>query len=204
MRYHDALKTYWKAADIAHEQGDSETLAFIVWNVGNALQELGDHEQAKDCLEHALEMFEHLGMHAEVAQVHFAIARGMILRHEYNEGIAGLQKNRDEFLQLEMPVVAAQVAIEAANALLLAGRGRWIQQLCREAIATFVRANLPREAQKALAYLQEAASSQQRAWIAHRPSDGMQQAIIHVKEFLSRLEHDPDLWFSEPEATPDP
>jgi len=201
MRYQEAINALDRAAEIAYEQGDSEMLAHIVASTGYALQEIGNrNELARGCQEHAVEMFERLGMPVEVAQVHFVMAHGFILRGEYNEGIVALRANRDEFLNLGMPIVAAEVAVEAASALLLAGRGRWIQQLCSEAIATFVKANLPREAQRALAYLQEAASTQERrTW----PADRIERAISRVKDFLGRLQRDPELSFDELEPAPD-
>ncbi len=200
-RYQEAINALDRAAEIAYEQGDTEMLAHIVASTGYALQGIGNrHERARGCQEHAIEMFEWLGMPVELAQVRLTMARGFILRGEYNEAIAALRASREEFLQLDLPIAAAEVAVDAANALLLAGRGRWIEQLCNEAIATFVRANLPREAQKALAYLREAASVQQhRAW----PADRVERAISYVKEFLDRLRRDPELPFDEPQATPD-
>lgn len=210
-RYKEAIRTLDRAAEIANEQGDTETLAHIVSSTGYALQEQanierikGNDEQAtalfdraKGCQEHAIEMFELVGMPSEVAQVRLTLARGFILRGAYNEGVAALQASRDEFIGLGMPIVAAEVAIDIAGAMLLAGRGAWIPQLCNAAIPLLVKAGLEREAQKAIAYLQEESSKHQGR---KAPSEAISRAIAHVKEFLIRLQHDPELPFQEPET----
>jgi len=207
-RYKEALRAFDKAAQIAKEDDNTELLAHIVASTGYALQEQANidriksedqaaikFERARNCQDHAITMFESLGLSLEAAHVRWTIAKGFLLRGNYDEGITRLKASRDEYIRLGMPIIAAEIAVDITGALLLAGRGAWIPQLCNEAIVVLADAGLEAEGQRALAYLQEESSNRQQRKAV---TEDISRAIAHVKTFLTRLRRDPSAPFEGP------
>jgi len=192
-RYTDAITAFDKAAGIAEELQDTSTLAHIAASMGNTLTRIGHHQGACEQYTNAMELFEMLHQPVEIARMRIRIGIGMVMQGEFDEAITELERSREEFLRLGMPIVAAQVALEMVNAMLLARRYRWVEPLCRGMIATFISANLHREAQKALGYLNELASL--------RGGRLRTEDVSYVKDFLERLEDEPSLCFLAPATT---
>lgn len=189
-RYGDALDAYDIASEIAKEQEDTSTLAFIVAMIGNTQTRIDNHEGAREAFSTAIELFTVLRKPVETARMRIRIGMGLMTRGQFDEAIAELERSRDAFLHLGMPIVAAQASLEMVNAMLLGKRHRWVQPLCREMIETFTKAHLHREAQKALGYLSELAIVKR----GRLTTDELDQ----VKDFMQRLEREPSITFVVP------
>ncbi len=185
----EAITVFQIADRVAKEEGDTETRAYILNNVGHCYASLGDMKKARECLTLALEWFAQRGQFAELPRVRRNIA--IIYRDEgnYPQAVSVLFEVRAEFIRLEMPVLAALSGIEIVEVKLLMGRIDEVEFLCGEMVKTLSDAGLPNEARKALAYLHEVAM--------RRPED-MQPDIAHVRSFLDQFQGSPDLLFTPP------
>jgi tetratricopeptide (TPR) repeat protein len=188
----EAIKVFQVADRVAKAEGDRETRAYIMNNVGLCYATLGDMRKARRSLMLAAEWFKRRGLLAELPRVKRNIA--MIYRDEgnYPQAVSMLFEVRAEFIRLEMPVIAALAGIEIVEVKLLMGRVDEIEFLCGEMVKTLSDAGLPREARKALSYLYEVARL--------RPAD-MPDHIAHVRSFLDRFQGSADLVFTPPEGT---
>jgi tetratricopeptide (TPR) repeat protein len=158
-RWKEALHVLESSRDIAQEEGDLETLAHIVNNLGVCYTNLNDQRMAKQCFNAARDMFTQLELWAEVQRPQVGLAVVLVQEGKYQEAISELYKSREVFLwKLKMPLDAARVAARIVEVSLLAHKpDEAIARLCAETITTFQNADLHREAMKALAYLHEMA-----------------------------------------------
>jgi tetratricopeptide (TPR) repeat protein len=182
QQYERGLRILEECAEIAERADDSETLAYLVNNIGNVHAQLGNLKTAKECFRTALEGWTNLGLKAEIPRVHGGLALVLIQEGRYNEAISEHFQARSAYLELNMPVVAAEVTLHIIETLFVAGRVNDIPPLCDEAVETFTKARLPREAAKALAYVEAAAHEGTLT-----PAD-----VASVAEFLYRLQQNPD------------
>lgn len=182
QRYDEGLKTLDDCAEEARRDGDTETLASLVNNIGYVYMQLGNRKAARQCFITALQGFTSLGLKTEMVRANGGLARLAMQEGRYNEAISELYMARAAYLELRMPVVAAEVNARIMEALFAAGRMKDIPTLCAQAVETFTKANLPREAAKALAYMNAAAQ------LRTLTTD----AVQGVREFLERLQDDPD------------
>jgi len=185
QRYDEGLKSLEECAELARRENDTETLANLVHNIGQVYARLGKLKAARDCFTTAIEGFTSLGLKTEMPRVHGGLSRILMEEGKYNEAISELYKARAAYLDLRMPVVAGEVTLRIIEALFSADRLNDIPSLCAEAVDAFTRANLPREAAKALAYIDAAA--QQRILTADDVED--------VRRFFQRLQADPEELF---------
>lgn len=185
-RVDEALTVFEDIVAVAREMGDTETLAHILNDVGMCYGRLGKVDKARECFNTALEMFKMLAKHAEVPRVRGNLA--YILRDEgkYHEAIWELQQCRRAFLDLELPIVAALVAIDIVEIKLLAGRTSDVPSLCAEMVRTFTDSNLPQEAKRAFAYLHEAAAQKRDVSVE----------LSGVRSFMMRLQVSPNVRFA--------
>jgi tetratricopeptide (TPR) repeat protein len=183
--YRTAADTLSRAATLAQEQEDSETLAYIVNLVGRCSVRLRDFRRAEECFRAALEMFESAGLYAEMPRVRKGIVEILVARNRFNEAISELYMARSEFLSMEMPVVAALVSLDIVDLLLVQKRTSEVELLCNEMITTFTRARLPINAMKALQHLQSLASA----------STVTDDDVQRVRAYLELLPSDPDQLF---------
>jgi tetratricopeptide (TPR) repeat protein len=180
-----ALEVFEATGSDARQQNDTETLAYVVNNVGLCYVALGDIDKAKACFHQAMRTFDAAGLTAEVPRVRGGLIRILIREGSYNEAISELFKCRADFLQLRMPLVAASVALRLVEVLFLAGRHSQVPSLCAEIVQTFTDVGLHREASKALSYLTERRRIE--------PQD-----VEFVKAFVERLEKSGDEKFHRP------
>lgn len=179
-RVEEALKVFEKIGDLARRSNDMESLAYILSNVGTCNARLKRFDDARACLNTALEMFTHLDMPAELPRLRSALAVTLIEEGRYNEAISELFKNRAAFLALEEPVVAMEVNLQIVEVLFLAGRLADVPSLCEEMVQVFSKARLPAQVKKALAYLQ--------AVTMRRPYT--ERDFQHVRSFLELVAED--------------
>lgn len=164
-RYSEAAETY---AEMVNDY-DTETLAYAVNMIGRCAVKLGDVSRAQQCFETALDMFEQLGLHAEMPRVRKGIAEILLVQGRIHEAISELYKARAEFLAMSLPVMAALVALDIVELLLYVGRTSEIELICAE--------QLPRSASDAFAGLRDLAG---RAAVTG-------QDVQRVRDFLERL-----------------
>jgi len=162
-RYREAADMYDAMAD----DYDTETLAHAVNIIGRCAVKLGDIERAEQCFETALEMFDHLGLRAEMPRVRRGIADVLVVHGRIHEAISELYKARAEFLAMTLPVLAAFVALDIVELLLLVGRASEIELLCGN--------QLPDSVSQAFAGLRELAGRATR------------QDVQRVRDYLERL-----------------
>ena len=134
-RYREAAETYAAMVD----DYDPETLAHAVNIVGRCAVKLGDAERAQQCFETALEMFEELGLRAEMPRVRRGIADILLTHGRIHEAISELYKARAEFLTMSLPVMAAFVALDIVELLLCVGRTSEIELLCNDQLLAGLR-----------------------------------------------------------------
>ncbi|HKS21196.1 MAG TPA: hypothetical protein VJZ76_00245 [Thermoanaerobaculia bacterium] len=127
-RYREAADTYASMVD----DYDPETLAHVVNLIGRCAVKLGDVERAQQCFETALQMFEQLGLRAEMPRVRKGIAEILLEHSRVHEAISELYKARSEFLAMNLPVLAALVAVDIIELLLDVGRTSEIALLCTD------------------------------------------------------------------------
>lgn len=147
-RYSEAAGIY---AGIGSDD-DTETLAHAVLMIGRCAVRLGEIERARQCFETAVEMFEELGLRPEIARVRKGIAEVLVASGRTHEAISELYKARTEFLALELPTIAALVALDIIDLLLTVGRSSEIALLCETCPES-----LPPSAAEAFAALREGA-----------------------------------------------
>ncbi|MEA2163806.1 MAG: hypothetical protein QOK37_1933 [Thermoanaerobaculia bacterium] len=185
QRYDEGLRALEECAEVARRENDTETLASLVNNIGYVYMQLGNLKAARECLSMALQGFTSLGFKSELPRVHGGLARILTQEGRYNDAVSEHYKARAAYLELNMPVVAGEVTLRIIEALFAAGRLNDIPSLCAEAVETFTRAHLPREAAKALSYIN--VSARQRTLTADEVQD--------AREFFQRLQADPDEQF---------
>lgn len=185
QRYEEGLKALEECADVARREGHTEVLAHLVNNIGRVHVDLGNLKAAKECYATALQGFISLGLNTDIPRVHAGLARVLMQEGRYNEAISEYYKARAAFLDLKMPVVAAEASLRIIESLFAGGRLNDIAPLCDEAISTFTKANLPRAAQEALAYVNRCAQMRTLSYAD----------VQDVREFMQRLQADPDEQF---------
>ena len=121
------------------------------------MAKLGQIDEAKKVLGEAVKLFHELEMPTEPPRVRGAIADMLVAAGRYNEAIAELYMARQEFLALNLPVIAALVSLDVVDLLLVQQRTSEVEHLCNEMIRVFTAANLSRNALQALAHLQDLA-----------------------------------------------
>jgi len=185
QEYSRALTALEESARMAAEDKDTEVLAYILNNIGICWVNLGNLQKAKECLTAAAEMFAARHLRAESVRVRGSLALLLIRLGKFNEAVSEYYICRSTFLELDMPLVAAQAGLRVVEVLFLAGRTSQVPSLCAELVKTFTDAKLPREAQKALAHLGELA----RLRKADEPT------VRFVREFMEHLEINPTAEF---------
>jgi len=184
-RFEDALGVLKGSAEIAQLDDDTEMLAYILNNVGLCYVHLGRLAEARPCFDTALEIFDALGMKAEVENVRSALAVSLIEAGRYNEAISEMYIRRNNYLQMGMPVVAAEISLHIVELLFLANRVGDVPSLSSEMIKAFRRVGLHREAVKALGYVNRLAQR-------HRLN---RDRVAAARRFLERLQESPSALF---------
>jgi tetratricopeptide (TPR) repeat protein len=189
--YDAAKEVYEAAASIAVTLNDTRTLAHIVNSAGICAHETNDFDGAHQCLSTALQMMDDFGWTSDTIKVRRRLAKVLISRGRVNEAISELYTCHNLYLAGFQPLMAAEVATEIADALLMTRRVDAVALLCEQALVTFEKAGLHREAQKALDYLRRTALER------HVTADD----VSRVRYFIERLQQYPDSVFEEEKAS---
>jgi tetratricopeptide (TPR) repeat protein len=191
-RIREAAQVFEEAARLAKQENDTRALCHIVSNIGGCYARLGDITKARRYLAEAIEEFEFLGLKADVLRPQLTLVRLLIQSGKYHTAISTLFSIRQQFLELEMPVLAADTGFWLLDVLFLARRVSQVPSLCAEMIGVFQKAKLPKEAAKALAHFSEAV----------RQGDIKREDIQHIRDFMIRLEKNPSELFAPPSNLP--
>jgi tetratricopeptide (TPR) repeat protein len=146
-----------RVSSVAEEQGDSETLAYVVNMVGRCSVGMGDFAAAEQCFKTALAMFEAAKLYAEMPRVRKGIVDILVAKGRYHEAISELYMARAEFVALDLPVIAALVAVDITDLLLRVGRTSQVVPLATDMIKVFTAAGLLENAVAPLEHLRELA-----------------------------------------------
>ena len=156
--------------------------------LGNCYLELGALQESRNHLQAGLGQFTALGFDTEVTRTQWAIARLSFAEGAQREGIQRLRQCIAELTRHYVFTDAAIAAVHLAEMLHIVGRDREIPALLNGVVQTFTQAGKVTGALTALAFLKEAAT-------AGRLTKAL---ASHVRRFLSRTDHQPDLLFTPP------
>jgi tetratricopeptide (TPR) repeat protein len=173
------------------QQGSSIWIARESLTLGNCWIEVGDLDRARRDLLEALRRFKALRLDAEMTRTEWAMARLLFAEGAPNEAISRLRKCIADLTRYQMLTDAAIATVHLAEMLNATDQRREIPKLLKGMVKTFVSAGKITGALMALAYLKDAAAA------------GKMTAAVsaHVRRFIIRTEHQPDLLFAPP---PDP
>ncbi len=150
-----AAAIFLETETLARQVGDSEALAYIIGNIGGCYARLGRLPEARRYLRRAIDEYQRLGLKASLLKPRTSFVRVLIQEGRFHEAVSELFEIRRAYLELQMPVVAADTGLWLVDVLYLADRVTQVPSLCRELIEVFENKKLPREAAKALAYLND-------------------------------------------------
>jgi tetratricopeptide (TPR) repeat protein len=185
QRYSDALEALQASAAFAKDERDAVMMAYIINNIGLCHLGLSEFDEAKECFNQAMAIFTRHGLRAEVPRSRGGLVRILIAEEKYNEAVSELYKSRSDYLELDMPVIAAEVQLELVDLLMVSGRTDAVPSLCDEMITTFTEARLPSSVMKVLAHIRD---------YAHRGL--LQREHVHeAKAFVERVAEHPDAAF---------
>jgi tetratricopeptide (TPR) repeat protein len=176
----DGARSLWLAALPALTTGKDRHALPVAWlNLGLCDVEENRIASAKTWLQKALHAFERNRCEVEVLRTQWALARIEAIFEDRKSGLETLLRLRTSFEKRGLLIDAGMVMLDATEALLIPPRRLGAAaQICTSLPQLFGRAGATREAQKAVAYLQEAAA-------AHRLTV---DDVRSVKVFVDRAE----------------
>jgi tetratricopeptide (TPR) repeat protein len=187
----EAAEIFQQCALLAQDVNDTASLAYITHNMGVCYARLGHDRIAREYLQSAIDEYARLGLVADTLPPRTSLVRVLIHEGKYNEAIGSLFQIRRKYLALDMPVLAADTGLWLLDVLFLANRPREVPVLCEELLEVFQTKNLPHEALKALAYLNE--SLKQGVSV---------RKVRRVRDFMGRLASDANAVFLAPVLGP--
>jgi tetratricopeptide (TPR) repeat protein len=179
-RFEEALDVFDAMADMAEAEEDYETLAHTIVNIGFCAAKMGDEPRSAECAALAVTMFEDLGMRGELPRARGALVEVLRRHGKIAQAISEMYKVRNDYLSLDMPLVAARFSIEIATLLIQTERFSEAAYLCESLVETFTRTGLVKEARKALTYVKRCAAEQRLT----------EDVLAGVRRFLDVLSTD--------------
>lgn len=137
---------------------DHELQLAHTMNVALCLVRLGRGVESLEPLAYCLAAYEKRRMPTERTRARWALGNALQGTARQDEAIAALSQARYEFAALSLPIEAALVALDLADALLVNGEPEQVAAICHEAIAYLTNAGLTERALPGLALLREAAA----------------------------------------------
>ncbi len=155
-------------------------------NAGACYVELGKYSQALPQLLDAMTLWEELGFQLETIRTGRRLATIHLKTGHLDAGIAKLEETYRALQALGVVNESSLARMEAAEALLAAGRPQTVPNLLRDVAFNFAAEGMMRNARIALAYLHEALAS------GRVSSD----VVRHVRAYLEDLPAHPSARFS--------
>jgi tetratricopeptide (TPR) repeat protein len=155
-RFEEAARGWQEIADLARNEGNSATLAYIVNNVGRCYLQLNEMPRAQECFETALEMCDDFGLKTEIPDVRLNRAFALRQTGLYAEAILEMERCRDEFASFGMMFEAAHVCIRIIETRLLTRSRSDLSPMCEQAVDFLRAAGLTEQWQRAADYLLDA------------------------------------------------
>jgi tetratricopeptide (TPR) repeat protein len=171
--------------------GSSIWIARESLTLGNCWLEVMDLDRTRMYLLEALRRFKVLKLDAEVTRTEWALARLLFAEGAPNEAISRLRKCIADLTRFQMLTDAAIASVHLAEMLNATDQKREIPKLLKGMVRTFASAGKTTGALMALAYLKDAAVA----------GTMTAEVAAHVRRFIGRAEHQPELLFAPP---PDP
>lgn len=150
--------------------------------------ELGETDRAAEHFHEALAAFTELGLEAEVTRTRWGIACLALSSGRAADALPNLESVQHDFQRLKMLTDDALTTFDIMDALLLLDRVGEIPALAEALVRRFVGAGMLTSALAAFAYVKESGE-------AGALTKG---AIEHVRQFVRRLEREPELLFMLP------
>ncbi len=159
-RFEQALAMYSSIARTP--AADEITRASAVHNAALCNRELRRTTEAKSLFAEAVAAYERLGLVTFRARARWNFASILVVEGNFENALPIFAASRREFEELSMSHELALVAVDEAEALLLAGKTSGVPELCQSAMLYFEHAGLTysQGALTALAYLREAAEAE--------------------------------------------
>jgi tetratricopeptide (TPR) repeat protein len=188
-----ALALYQQTIEFGEQIDDPRIVARGWYVSGHAEVDRGNLDVATMYFSRALKVYRVIGPEPERVSADWGLARIVMKSGRFNDAIQRFRRVQAEFEARELVTDAALVGLDIAECLLALARYRPIVPLARHLFRTFKDAGMLTGALSAIAYLKEAAASQQ---LTTRDLD-------EIRRFLKRAERQPTLVFAPPPRPPD-
>jgi tetratricopeptide (TPR) repeat protein len=169
-----------------------EWIAHGSYTLANCVLDTGDVENAALLFSKALTLFRITGLKTDRIFAEWGMGRVLLARGLFMDSLRRLHDVRVQFTTLGMTGDVALVALDSIEAMVALGMWKQIADLARRVFITFTEAGMLTSALTALAYIQTAAAE-------HRLT---REAVREVREFVKRVERQPDLLFAPPPDHP--
>ena len=135
--------------------------ASAIHNMALCYRDLGQLEEASECLLRAIAGYEKLGMLTFRSKSRWVLAQTFAQAGRHESALSLFSELREEFKDLGMANDVAMVSLDMAESLLALDRSDEISNVCRAAVDYFATAGLAQTepALRGLAYLREAATT---------------------------------------------
>lgn len=188
-----AGKLYQQVIEYGEEMNDAQWIAKGSYGRGNSELDRGNLAEASMLFTKAFVILRETGPVADRISTEWGLARVVLHGGKPSEAILRLRDVNAAFEKLGMVTDAALVNLDIADALLVLGHGDQIAKIAEHSYRVLKRAGVVTGALSALAYMKEAAAQGRLT----------PEVIQGVRQFLHRVERDPELVFVPPPATPD-
>jgi tetratricopeptide (TPR) repeat protein len=188
----DASATYQQVIDFGQVVNEPELIAKGSYGRANAELGLGNLADAARLFHLALVILREVGPATDRISTEWGLARVVLYGGKPSEAVHRLRDVIAQFEAIGMGSDAALAGVDMAEALLVLERWDEIEKVAAHAFRVLKKAGILTGALTALAYLKEAATK--RVLTA--------ATLKAVREYLRRVEREPDLLFAEPPQIP--
>jgi tetratricopeptide (TPR) repeat protein len=192
LQLSEASAIYQRVIDFGEEVGDPDWIAKGSYARGNCELDRGNLGEASMMFHRALSIFRTTGPTEDVIATEWGIARVVLHDGKVSDAAWRLRDVIAAFEGIGRVTNVALAGIDLSEALLVLERWAEIVKVATHAFRVLKKAGNVTGALSALAYLKEAASKRQLT----------PEALKTIREYLRRVERDPDLLFVPPPKIP--
>lgn len=172
----------------AEKRNDSTWIARESLTLGHCALEEENLPLAENLFGHAVKLFRESGATSDVARAEFGIGRILLASGQTDAAVRHLSNVETQFRRMGLLTDAALVALHVMDARCAQNDFRDIAVRSGALIETFTEAGMLTSALEAFAYLRESAGKGRTTL----------RLIEHVRQFVSRVEREPELLFAPP------